>query len=180
MPGTCPGGGHRPGGDGSRFRNYPRGPSLDWDLILKTIAVIGAVAAAVPYAIGTYRRSRDQASSETLNLQAERIGLLESEVERLRRDDKLKDAEIHKLTGRLEQMARENTDLRALVMGEKVPAALEEALTGIANRIIKRIEENEDRISEGVLAMTNGITTAMSRLATSFEAKHQLDEPKEI
>lgn len=92
------------------------------------LPVLALIVVALGYLVGSWRRGARDAFKETVDLQAAEIATMRDLNARLTADaHACKDA-ISKLEGVVEQLRQENSELRALVMLEKVPPALVETL----------------------------------------------------
>ena len=124
------------------------------------IAVVGGSA----YLIGTFRKGRFQAANEAAEIWRAEYEAMKQRTGRLETDLATEREKTARLEGQLNALQDQATELRKLVMLEHVPAALDAALTGVASRIVQRVGEAEDRISEGVLTMSDAITKSFSQL----------------
>lgn len=116
---------------------------------LQYAAMLAVVAAALGYLWQSFRSGSDKLDDRLITNQKTLIEQLERQVEELTR-------QVNEFQGAMDQLKNENAHLRALVMGETVPAALQGALTGIANRVTERIDTLEDNLAAAVAAMRKG------------------------
>lgn len=96
--------------------------------------------------LGTRHRQADDAAKSAMDAQAKEIEVLIGANERLERQTEdlaktLQEARAHisRLEGVVAQMREENRELREMVMLEKVPAPMIEAMNEVANAAIVRL-----------------------------------------
>lgn len=104
------------------------------------------------YLIGSWRRGKAEASKEATDLALQEIELLKSARDRaeaartaIEREmrataDNCKE-NIARLEGAVDQLRNENSELRGLVMLEKVPAPLESALQSIVTEVMNSVKD---------------------------------------
>lgn len=136
------------------------------------LAAYAAVAlAAIAYLLGSFRKGRFAAAAETADIWREEYEVLKERQSRLEGDLRTEREARASLERQLAEQQRLTDDLRKMVMLDRIPKALDDALTGITTRIIGSIDETnghlaetEDRIGQGILTMSDAITKAISQL----------------
>lgn len=109
--------------------------NLDWAQNLLSFAIVlGAVIAGLGYAIGQFRGGGNKAAAELAET-------LKSENEEYRRKIDALQHDLDQLKGRLESAEEDRKRLRELVMGERVPEALSNALQSIVDANVEALKE---------------------------------------
>jgi predicted outer membrane protein len=120
---------------------------------LETYGVLlGVLLLGVGYAVGQWRRGRNDATSSILEIANAEIEVLKAARERM--SEELRDyaAKIAKLEAVAEQQQRENRSLRELVMLEAVPPALQAALSAEAGNAVDAAAKLHEATRERILA----------------------------
>lgn len=102
------------------------------NLLTLVVLVIGFIA-AIPAAIGFWRRGKRQDDAETIESQDRRIRNLEDELGSVKTILDEKERQLVTLGTKLDEVRRQNLDLQAYARLDKVPPALAEALEAVAN-----------------------------------------------
>lgn len=135
--------------------------------------VVMGVAAAI-WVVATWRKGR----RESGDLWKDEVEALEKRTKRLEAELKEERDKSRHLEGRVEQLTLDNHNLQALALGE-LPKALENTLVTMGDRIIRRMEESEDRISQGVLHMADAISKVMGQVREDLDTiKSDVNEIK--
>lgn len=116
------------------------GAMRDWML------AVGAGVLVVGYLVGQWRSGGAKGASEALTLRAQEVQVLKDANDRLSSDLHAAREEMAQLRGVVDQLREENKELRALVMGEKVPPALYEAMRTVATEAATSTAESLRRI----------------------------------
>lgn len=126
-------------------------------------ALFGVLILGLGYALGQWRRGRDDRESSALAIAADELELLKAARDRMAGELRDNAAAIAKLEAIVEQLQRENKNLRDLVMLDSIPPALQAAMSehvGSINdttervheetraRIIGELRDSERRITE--------------------------------
>lgn len=114
--------------------------------------MIGLIAAGAGYALGQWRRGRDDRTSGVLEIANDELEVLKRARDRM--SEELRDAgeRIAKLEAVAEQQQRENRSLRELVMLETIPPALQAALSEEARTAINAAERLHEETRARILA----------------------------
>lgn len=141
---------------------------------------MGVAAAGIGHLIRSFKSGQDEVEDRVIKLTQQENEALARKVETL--EAELHDAHGERkfLEGRVDELSQQNAQLAALIAGDKVPKGLEDALTGITQRIIARIEDSEratlarleqseEATSQGVIAVADAIQKVLSRVAGPSE-----------
>jgi len=90
------------------FENLPH----PLDDITTVIISVSAILFALSYAWTQLRAGKSKADSDLVSTLNTELQTIKGQVERLEREGQEKDKEISKLSGKIEALSRENTDLR--------------------------------------------------------------------
>lgn len=139
---------------------------MSWLEILGFVAggltAVGICAGGLGYAYKAFKHGGDEIEDRV-------IALTKAENDQLSRQTEILRRQLADLEKRIDALQGENEMLRGLVMGTAVPPALDAALTGVANRIIERVDAAEDHLAQGVLAMTNAVTQLLGEIALTVK-----------
>ena len=80
-------------------------------LIGIALSVAGCLA-AITYSKQVSQNGKTQADSDTITSFERELGIMKQTLERMERENKDKDKEISRLSGRLEELSKENCDLK--------------------------------------------------------------------
>ena len=125
-----------------------------------SLELIGLIALGIlnlTYLITSSKRGSNKANADAAVAWKGEAEALEARADRLERE--LSDAKTERnvLAGRVEELSNQNALLQSLVMGERVPEALDMALTDTAKQVIKRMDEVEDNLGNGILHIANAV-----------------------
>lgn len=124
---------------------------------------LGIGIGGVGYLVRSFRQGGDQIEDRVISLTKEENAALERKLEQMEKELRAANEANKFLEGRVAELSQSNAQLAALVVGEQVPKALEMALTGIANRVIERVEQTENALSQGMLTIADAIQQVLAR-----------------
>lgn len=139
------------------------GVNLVLNILTLAFLVLGVVA-AIPFAIGTYRKAKGAADSEVISSQEKRINELEMDNSRLAEKVLNLEKSVAALGGKLDSAKIEAAEYKALIMGEKVPEALQMLASTTALQIIGRVDKVEEDILGAILAFGTDLHEAVVTL----------------
>lgn len=113
--------------------------------VLVTLGMVGGVVALGAYLWGQFRSGTSKASAETITAQKEYISTLEHQNAAIKIEAATCSQELAKVQGALEQMNTQNAELRALIMGETLPRAMQEAFSGVVERVLEEVSTTAQR-----------------------------------
>ncbi|MCK9461631.1 MAG: ELKS/Rab6-interacting/CAST family protein [Proteobacteria bacterium] len=109
--------------------------------ILTTVISASAIIFAISYAYAQMRSGKSKADSDTMQTLSSELGIMKEKIERLDSENVNKDKEIAKLSGKVEALSRENTDLRnTLALRDPQFAATIKTFTETLPKLISSIE----------------------------------------
>jgi len=138
-------------------------------------AVLGGILlAGIGYAVGQWRRGKDDARSSaaqaiesTLGIANDELAVLRAARDRLSGELVEVRGAVHRLEGIVEQLQNENRALRELVMLEAVPPALSSFLEGVAEGAIERARALHDETRTVILAQLEAAEHRIAALRAS-------------
>ncbi len=123
-----------------------------WDIARDMVFIAAAIGGALTYAWALRRQAAAMAATKTIEVYQAEMEAMRVRSERLEGELHSARSEISRLSGQLEAAERDRRELRSLVMGEKVPQALADALGHLGGQIVAALGEAERRITEKVVA----------------------------
>jgi hypothetical protein len=120
------------------------------DDVLSLATFVALAVLTSGYLVGSWRRGKTEAVKEANDLAMQEIELLKvardrAEQTRLTLEREMRatsdgcKADIARLEGVVEQLRNENAELRSLVMLEKLPPAMTDALTSVVEQVMKDV-----------------------------------------
>jgi hypothetical protein len=147
--------------------------ALEFDLSRATnvALVIGVLVLGVGYALGQFRRGKDERTSATIQRSTEALNIAGSELDLLRaRGDRL-DSELSEAKERIARLEaisdaqqRENATLRALVMLETIPPALQAALEETGRVVVGTGERLHEETRTKLISELHATETRLAAL----------------
>lgn len=157
------------------------------NLLTLVVLVIGFVA-AIPAAIGFWRRGKRQDDAETIASQDRRIRSLEDDLSTVKALLEEKEKQMISLGTKLDEMRRQNLDLQAYARFDKVPPALSETLEAIANvhhaqtqRVIaEEVGEVRKAVASALADIAMASRSAVDDFTVALERHFPIKEREEI
>lgn len=120
--------------------------------ILSGLTILALAVLTSGYLVGSWRRGKSESVKEAMDLAQQEIALLKSARDHAENERKTLEAEmretsaackedIARLSGVVDQLRNENSELRGLVMLEKVPPPLESALKEIVVEVMQSVRD---------------------------------------
>lgn len=122
--------------------------------VLEVALMVGGVIGLISW--GRWRQMVSLYKGEVEAL-TEKVTRLEADNASKETQLHAKDKEIAGLSGQVQQLTAQVSELRSLVMQDTVPQALKKELTGLTNRVVERIAELEDNTAIAVGALGDRI-----------------------
>lgn len=112
-----------------------------FDRLVDSLPVVGFVILGAGYLVGTWRRGKNDAARDAIELATGEVALLKGARERDLGALHVATNDIARLEGTVAQLRVENAELRSLVMLDTVPPALSSALAEIVSSVLADVNQ---------------------------------------
>lgn len=140
------------------------------DLVREWVPLAVALIILGGYSYGSWRRGTADSWKETVDLQSAELNTFKEQNARLAHELAEAREMLAQLKGAVEQLQRENAELRAMVMLEKVPPALAETLAASTRVVMEDVammhDAQVDQLTEVFREMLHPVAQGVSRLLT--------------
>lgn len=148
----------------------------DLNTIVNAVTLLLLLVAGIPFAIGTYRKNKGAADTEVIASQERRIGVLEGEKSQQALEIEHLKGAVKEIGRKLDLAKSEALEYKALIIGEKVPEAMNAMVAGYAAQIIDRVSVTENNVLSAILAFGTDLHEATLALTSAAEAIGQSGE----
>lgn len=141
----------------------------DWLRDVTDVALpFAAAVLLIGWLVGSFRRGKSDAAREALDFATAEILVLREANTRMSGELNEARAELARLGGLMEQLREENAELRRLVMLEKIPPALEAAMSGASGAVLaavtSTVRPEHDRVIAAIVEELHPIAQGVARL----------------